>query len=157
MTDETRAELRRDIGHVVRMAGLPMAYCFPAGVAHDNLIGSYRSIAAGVVVPINVIESAGPLPEPPPLTPFQQMCLAGLLGDPAQLESAVVDYLLDQGHEYATAVRDAERARCTMLVDALRAKLPLSGDLRRLREDISQTRAPDMFSYLTHPPQPSID
>ncbi len=47
-------------------------------------------------------------PPPQPLAPVRLLGLAALLEDEAMLPNALADYLIDQGHGYATAV--AEKA-----------------------------------------------
>lgn len=64
------------------------------------------------------------LPDPPPLTPAQQLALSVLLNDEAVIPQVLADYLLDHGHEYAVAVaakgaadgRAGERRRCVEAV-----------------------------------------
>lgn len=88
MSDDDRAELRRGIEAVVRATLAGKTIRLKAGVS------GYTTIAG-----------AGPFDEGafPALTPFQQMCLSGLLGDTAMLPQALADYMIDIGHEYATA------------------------------------------------------
>ena len=117
MTDETRAELRRFFAAMVRVAE-----CETLTV---EVIGSEPSGNpwARVSAACQVRESKarpGSAPELPPLTTAQQLALSVLLGDESVLPQALADYLLDQGHEYATAVaeraRAEERERCLRVV-----------------------------------------
>ncbi len=151
MTGETLAELRPQFETVVRAAfagghtyttetpayvtgerdGRPTLYCiYSAGVAFDGLHWADRI--------------AGDLPPPPaelpPLDPGQQLGLSVLLKDAAVTPQVLADYLLDAGHEYATAVAERakkeERARIVALVDTLLLTLPMDTGLRRLRDAI---------------------
>lgn len=80
MTDEMRAELRRDLATMVACAELPGAFAGPAEVVHDQILASaYRSWAVGVCVPFDT-EPTSQLP-PPSLTTAQQLALSVLLGD----------------------------------------------------------------------------
>lgn len=99
MTDENRAELRRGIEAVVRAS--MVTGCYVSGQPRRETYTG--KICADVAVYRN------PSQELPPLTTAQQLALSVLLGDEAVLPQALADYLLDQGHEYATAV--AEKAR----------------------------------------------
>lgn len=113
MTDETRTELRRGIELILRSisagygvkSGRPV-YMLSGGYAHNLYTGR---------IP-NGIECHNF----PPLTTAQQLALSVLIGDESVLPQALADYLLDQGHEYATAVAEratmAERVRCVKLM-----------------------------------------
>lgn len=102
MTDETRARLRGAIELLVSYAARLDG---EARVQTDSgRLGAYVTYTdhVGVMVVVSTRpEQLGP--PTPALTPFQHMCLSGLLGDPDQLPQALADYMLDQGHEYAAA------------------------------------------------------
>lgn len=102
MTDDARARLRDGIAWVVRFAALP-----------GTVVGHEESEFHASVMADNY-QSAGPLPE---LTTAQQLALSVLIGEPDYvIANAMAEHLLDQGHEYATAVLDAERRRCLRVV-----------------------------------------
>ena len=120
MTDKTQAELRGAITEMVQVCD--------AGGTISHLTGEN-------LIPTVTMWGSG-LPEYKPLTPFQQMCLSGLIGDPSQLESAVVDYLLDQGHEYATAIREKEKVRIARLIQQERNFLGPSVNYESLMDEV---------------------
>lgn len=102
MNDETRAELRRDLGLIVQVAALPGAFAAPAEVVHDRVnANAYRSWAVGVAHPFALDESHPPVL--PPLTPGKQLALSVLLGDESVIPQVLAEFMLDAGHEYATA------------------------------------------------------
>jgi hypothetical protein len=119
MDADTRAELRRGIEALVREA-----------------VGQSRRHGRCSVLMSRHGEPGGQMwqsvylklnddTDPPPLTPAQQLALSVLLEDDAVAPQVLADFLLDDGHEYATAVaeraateaRADERRRC---VDAVR-------------------------------------
>lgn len=115
MTDDTRTELRRGIELFVRLAAKPGVFLAEAAVIHHKLVephrsGFLRSLAVGLVEPL---EAGNPLPDDsamPPLTTAQQLALSVLVGEPDRaVLSALCDCLIEMGHEYAAAV--AEKAR----------------------------------------------
>jgi hypothetical protein len=99
MTDETRAELRKGFEIMVRAAmGGEGAFLnertFDShGTVFVTELTSYQR-SLGVTHP-------GQLP---PLTAAQHLALSVLVGEPdAVIADALADYMLNQGHEYATA------------------------------------------------------
>ena len=109
MTDETRAELRRGIELILR--SVSAGYGVKSGRPAYMLSGGYAHNLYTDRIP-NGIECHNF----PPLTTAQHLALSVLLGDESVLPQALADYLLDHGHEYATAVRDAERQRCLRVI-----------------------------------------
>ena len=148
VTDETRAELRRGIELILR--SVSAGYGVKSGRPAYMLSGGYAHNLYTDRIP-NGIECHNF----PPLTTAQQLALSVLIGDESVLPQALADYLLDQGHEYATAVRDAERGRIAGILhdtaSAAREHHPWSGAdfprlIRRLAEAIESgevTSAPD--------------
>ena len=116
MTNVTRTELRRMIEAALSAAdqGAADLYEMARWLFRSRLVKS---------------DSDGP----EQLTPFKLMCLAGLVGDPAQLESALADYLLDMGHEYAVECYEKgkreERERCVKVCEGVSERLKSEADL----------------------------
>ena len=98
MTDQTRQELRIGIEAVVRAAQSGWRVGTVKTVA--DIDGDPESVTTFDLVASR--SRPGPW-QSPPLTPAQHLALSVLLGDPATLPQALADYLLDAGHEYATA------------------------------------------------------
>jgi hypothetical protein len=110
MTDEQRAELRRGIEWLVRVVAASQT------LSHADIRGSavmswrasyswcdchdYQVTARGV---------SNTATDPPPLTTAQQLALSVLIGDESVTADVLADYLLDQGHEYATACYERGR------------------------------------------------
>jgi len=93
MTDETLAELRRGIEILVR------AVAFDRDVAFCTCHSLH-----------SVVSSANTFGPFPPLTTAQQLALSVLVGEPdTVIASALADYLIESGHEYAAAVADKAR------------------------------------------------
>lgn len=119
MDDDTRAELRRGVEALVRAAE---AQSRRAG--HCSVTVSRSGMAGGGRVWQSVYLKVDDADDPPPLTPAQQLALSVLLQDDAITPQVLADYLLDAGHEYATAVagraaadaRAEERRRCVEAV-----------------------------------------
>ncbi len=103
MTDETRAAVRRVFEAAVRAGGADTSFGEVPGGA-----GNYYTMSVFLPVTYNR----------PELTQFQLMCLSGLIGDQSQLESAVVDWLLDAGHEFTTAAYEKGKADATAAIYA---------------------------------------
>lgn len=101
MTDDTRTELRATVERLVRLAN--------AGV--------------GVTCELRP-ERRCPPEGTPPLTTAQQLALSVLVGEPDRaVLSALCDLLIEQGHEYAAAVAEKERARCLKICEDERDRL----------------------------------
>lgn len=113
MTDEQRARLRVGIGEVVR-AGLSGQPGVRADPDHSVLSGEAGEPYTEIAV---VVTHPGSHRRYPPLTTAQQLALSVLVGDEGVLPQAIADYLLDQGHEYATAIRQAERERVLAIIE----------------------------------------
>lgn len=102
MTDKLRAELRRGIEGVIRLAvAIPDPQCRTNGTARENEAWVQARTYKEFLPPGGL----------PPLTTAQQLALSVLLGEPdTVVESALADMLMDAGHEYATAVAEKARA-----------------------------------------------
>jgi hypothetical protein len=107
VTDETRAELRRGVEAVVRTA---LHYNRIIVYSPEGVNGDHPTVIAR-------IPYAGSVGDTPPLTPAQQLAISVLLGEPdTVVASALADMLLDQGHEYATAIKTKTVAECAAFV-----------------------------------------
>ena len=119
MDADTRAELRRGVEVLVRAAGEQSrrhGRCTVMLSRHGEPGGQMWQ---SVYLKLNDDT------DPPPLSPAQQLALSVLLEDEAVMPQVLADYLLDQGHEYATAVAERaaaeagtrERERCVSAVE----------------------------------------
>jgi hypothetical protein len=119
MDVNTRGRLRQGVEQLVRAAAAQSqkhGRC-PVEVSRHGATGSGHEWLS---VYLRLDES----PDLPPLTPAQQLALSVLLEDEAVVPQVLADYLLDHGHEYATAVaakaaadgRAEERRRCVEAV-----------------------------------------
>jgi hypothetical protein len=119
MDDDTRTELRRGLEALVRAAEAESrraGYC--------SVTVSRSGAAGGGRVWQSVYLKVDDTDDLPPLTPAQQLALSVLLQDDAVVPQVLADFLLDHGHEYATAVaaraadeaRAEERRRCVEAV-----------------------------------------
>ncbi len=100
MTDENRAGFRSWLADMIAVA------TSSTGVM-DRTRKHHYPAPNHFVVEIGVSKDGKDIP---PLTTAQQLALSVLLGDESVLPQAMADYLLDQGHEYATAVAEKARA-----------------------------------------------
>lgn len=117
MADTTRAELRRGLETLARVAGVMRepVVSVTTGRFHLSVGAEVRVVEGAEVLRID---------PPPELTTAQHLALSVLVGEPdTVIASALADYLLDQGHEYAAAVAEKakkeERSRCAAMVDAI--------------------------------------
>ena len=71
----------------------------------------------------------------------QKQAPAGLSAD----ERVIADFVLEQGHEYATAIRDAERERCASICEnyaAIESRSAATYTSSALRDVASAIRGP---------------
>lgn len=123
MTDETRSELRRVIEAAVRAGGADTSFReLPGGAGNYYELSVFSAIVF----------------DRPALTSAQQLALSVLLGDESVVPQVLADYLLDQGHEYATACY--ERGRAEAFQGTLSSR-QISGEVVRAEDVAALIRA----------------
>lgn len=166
MTDEMWADLRTGIEFVVQVARAEGGVSHHLEMTTASPDGGIRELRFNFKLWETAFTAFGKSFTPPPLNPACILALNVLVGDPTTLPQALADYLLDQGHEYATAVfekgkaqgREEERKRCLTVVDKEESlcqyDTPPFTALAEVRDMIATGFAPPATQSFTPPDPP---